>query len=719
LIEARRLSDTQRGFVTSKEPFPAFVGGFGSGKTAAAMARAMALKVMCRDANVAYYLPTYPLIRDIAFERFPELLERRGWAFKLNVQDAEIIFPGAGKIIFRNMEQPQRIVGYEVAHSLVDEIDTLTAAKARDAWNKIIARNRQKCGMRNTVGVATTPEGFKFVYERWQKNPAPGYVMFRAKTEDNAANLPENYIDDLRNSYPSNLLAAYLDGEFVNLTAGSVYPDYDRELNGCTSTIAISEPLHIGMDFNVGKMSAVVFVLRDGLPHATDELTGLLDTPAMIAAIKSRYEGHAIFVYPDASGQGRKSNDASVSDLSLLRAARFTVLAPSSNPFVKDRVLAVNQMIHSEGDRRLRVNVDQCPALIEGLEKQAYDKNGEPDKKSGLDHVCFAGSTMVETLDGVLRFDELPPTGFVRGPAGHFIPYHSARKTGKKRVVRLDFASGYSIVCTPDHRFLLEDGSWAQAKDLKGRVCVSSVAGGKSSTASDIIYPAPTLPIHLSLSVGFIGQFGELITGIFPQAATFITSTATGLITRLRIWLASLGAHIFASTGLSVLLKSEGWVGNISTAQRLGINRRPGEHGIGNTTPKHLMRSTLGSKPYARVAVSISKHPSNSRTKKSAIVPHLARPMHEGRAALTTLLANASIVDATFKQTDILYASAVSFVTLLGEEDVYCLTAPETGCFKLTKSSPIVANCDAAGYFLHYKFPVRGRAALKLSLGGF
>jgi hypothetical protein len=30
--------------------------------------------------------------------------------------------------------------------------------------------------------------------------------------------------------------------------------------------------------------------------------------------------------------------------------------------------------------RRYRVNADRCPVLVECLEKQAYDKNGEPDK---------------------------------------------------------------------------------------------------------------------------------------------------------------------------------------------------------------------------------------------------------------------------------------------------------------------------------------------------
>jgi len=395
LTEVRTLSDMQRAFVTATDAYPCFVGGFGSGKTAAAMARAMALKVRCREQSIAYYLPTYPLIEDIAFQRFPELCERKGWAYKLNKQSAIMEFPGAGRIVFRNMEQPDRIVGYEVAHSLVDEIDIMATDKARNAWNKIIARNRQKCGMPNTVGVATTPEGFKFVWERWQKNPAPGYVLFRAKTEENAANLPADYIENLRKSYPPNLLLAYLEGEFCNLTAGSVYAEFDRQLNACADTIQTSEPLHIGMDFNVGRMSAVVFVLRDGLPRAVDELTNLLDTPAMIAAIKSRYEGHAIFVYPDASGGGRRSNNASESDIALLRAARFSVFAPSSNPPVKDRVLAMNQMIHSEGVRKLLVNVDRCPGFVEALEKQAYDKNGEPDKTSGHDHLCDAAGYMI------------------------------------------------------------------------------------------------------------------------------------------------------------------------------------------------------------------------------------------------------------------------------------------------------------------------------------
>lgn len=406
------LTGPQFDFVEAQDQFPAFVGGFGSGKSHAGIWRALRLKLGYPAQNIAYYLPTYDLVTRMAFPRFEEVLTKIGIRFRTNKNEAVIDLEERGSIILRTMDVPARIVAYEVADSIADELDTLPLEKARDVWNKIIARNRQKKpdGSLNTVGVATTPEGFRFVYERWKKAPAAGYRLIKASTFTNAANLPDGYIESLQASYPPNLLSAYLDGEFVNLTQGSVYPEFDRVKNGCATTIQVSEPLHIGMDFNVGQMAAAVAVLRDNAPHFVDEITGGLDTPAMIASIKARYEGHAIFVYPDASGGSRKSNNASESDIALLRAARFTVLAPPANPPVKDRVLSVNKLICSEtegnalgmemrGDkpviRRLRVNADTCPALVEALEKQAYDKNGEPDKSAGLDHIVDGAGYLV------------------------------------------------------------------------------------------------------------------------------------------------------------------------------------------------------------------------------------------------------------------------------------------------------------------------------------
>jgi hypothetical protein len=388
------LTREQFEFVSAPEQFPCFVGGFGSGKTHAAINRAIALKLRYPRQNVAYYLPTYDLVRNIGYPRFAEALDNLSLPHKINRSDAVVEFGQWGQVIFRTMDTPDRIVGYEVADSIVDELDTLPIEKARDVWNKVISRNRQKKpdGALNTVGVATTPEGFRFVYERWHKSPAAGYRLIKARTESNAKHLPQGYIDSLRASYPSNLLAAYLEGEFVNLTSGSVYPHFDRVLNASREEIKPTEPLHIGLDFNVGKMAAVVHVLRNDKPHAVLEYTDVFDTPAMIKLIQARHQGHSIFVYPDASGRSRKSNNASESDLTLLTNAKFRVMVNHSNPAVKDRVLSVNKLLEA---RDYRVNPDACPSLVESLERQAYDKNGEPDKTSGFDHINDAAGYFV------------------------------------------------------------------------------------------------------------------------------------------------------------------------------------------------------------------------------------------------------------------------------------------------------------------------------------
>jgi hypothetical protein len=184
------------------------------------------------------------------------------------------------------------------------------------------------------------------------------------------------------------------------LTAGSVYPEFDRTENATTETIQAGEPLHIGMDFNVANMAAVVCVQRNGEPRALDELVGLRDTPHMIEAIKQRYPGHSITVYPDQSGKSRRSVNASTSDIALLEQAGFRVHKTKQNPMVKDRVLALNRVI---GDRRFRVNLDTCPQLTMSLEQQAYDKNGEPDKTNGWDHVNDALGYYVEARFPVQR----------------------------------------------------------------------------------------------------------------------------------------------------------------------------------------------------------------------------------------------------------------------------------------------------------------------------
>jgi hypothetical protein len=60
-------------------------------------------------------------------------------------------------------------------------------------------------------------------------------------------------------------------------------------------------------------------------------------------------------------------------------------------------------MIHNQGKRRLLVNPDRCPSLTEALEQQAYDRNGEPDKANGLDHLNDALGYFIFYKYGISR----------------------------------------------------------------------------------------------------------------------------------------------------------------------------------------------------------------------------------------------------------------------------------------------------------------------------
>ncbi len=355
---------------------------------------------------------------------YEEFIVNKNNRTKTKESDKEVEFYSGGQYrsttICRSMEKPQTIVGFKIGHALVDELDVLPAPKAQHAWRKIIARMRYNVdGLKNGVDVTTTPEGFKFVYQQFVKQlrekPALNgmYGLVQASTFDNELNLPPDYIPSLMDSYPEQLIMAYLNGQFVNLTSGTIYTAYDRKLNGSQETIQPAEPLFIGMDFNVGKMSAIVHVKRLGLPHAVDEIINGYDTPDMIRQLKERYwlyadgqykKGREIRIYPDASGDGRRSVNASTTDLALLKQAGFIVVAPAANPPVKDRINAMNAMFcNAEQARRYRVNADRCPTYADCLEQQIWAPNGEPDKTQGNDHAPDAGGYFIHREYPIIR----------------------------------------------------------------------------------------------------------------------------------------------------------------------------------------------------------------------------------------------------------------------------------------------------------------------------
>ena len=122
------------------------------------------------------------------------------------------------------------------------------------------------------------------------------------------------------------------------------------------------------------------------------------NTDEMAEAIKARYARDGfdptrpdlkhITIYPDPAGAQRRTSAQGKTDISILQAYGFRVVAMSSHPLIRDRVNVVNgKFCNAAG--KCTVFVDpSCKESIKCYEQLTYKEGtNEPDKSSGLDHI--------------------------------------------------------------------------------------------------------------------------------------------------------------------------------------------------------------------------------------------------------------------------------------------------------------------------------------------
>jgi len=153
--------------------------------------------------------------------------------------------------------------------------------------------------------------------------------------------------------------------------------------------------IHLGVDFNVEHMAGLASVLIDGKIYVFKEYHNLLDTPELINAVRADFPHNKIIAYPDSTGIKRGSADAGITDIALLRKAKFVIRARNRNPYIKDRVASVNNAFNK---KKLFIDTERCPETTECLEQQIWLPNGQPDKTTGLDHMMDALGYLVNYI---------------------------------------------------------------------------------------------------------------------------------------------------------------------------------------------------------------------------------------------------------------------------------------------------------------------------------
>ena len=360
------------------------VGGLGCGKTWVFLRKVFCNHLSNKNRNgqsngwVVY--PTYDLAEELFVDPFRDMLEDKGIDYEYNISKHRFT-TAYGKIKIYQLQKPQRIIGAELTYIGFDEFDIESWKNCDIAFKKAIGRMRG--GDDCEVFIVTSPEGYHYTYKIFVEDDNEHRYIVHGKTTDNTT-LPVGYLNLLASSYDSELLKAYRDGQFCNLSAASTYYMFTRETRGETNNGNIQEveynpnkPIYFGQDWNVSPLSSVLVQIYDTTPKVRvfDELSlhhggNEILTERLIHTIKEKYPNTELICYPDASG-GARHTSAMYSDIELLRRNGITVRVRPSNPSVIARVNAVNKMLEKE------IIIDpSCKELIEDLEKVSNKPGG-------------------------------------------------------------------------------------------------------------------------------------------------------------------------------------------------------------------------------------------------------------------------------------------------------------------------------------------------------
>ena len=386
-------------FLTSDKTINGLVAGFGAGKTHIFIRKTL-LNMFKRTNNngvsngwVIY--PTFDLAEELFVQPFMELLDDINCPYEYN-QSKHRFRTAAGNIKIYQLQKPQRIIGAELTFIGFDEFDVESWKNCDIAFKKAIGRMR---GSENCeIYIVTSPEGYHYTHKIFVTDANEDRLLIKGKTTDNSY-LPKSYIKLLESNYDENLLKAYRDGEFVNLSALSTYHSFSRDNNIREVKYDNKKPIHIGQDFNTDPLCAVLWQEYHDKPNIrifkTYSLShageGDLLTERLCQQITQEYPHNTYFSYPDATGRAKHSS-ARYSDIDILRR-HFKVMVKHINPLVVNRVNAMNKALQDN------LIIDpSCQDLINDLERTTNKANTREIDKSNkeLTHLTDALGYSVE-----------------------------------------------------------------------------------------------------------------------------------------------------------------------------------------------------------------------------------------------------------------------------------------------------------------------------------
>jgi len=408
------LSEVQKTISDDPNRFKVCVMGRRAGKTFLAM-HEMAKYARFPKKKIFYVAPTYKMCKQIIWDDLKEKFIRCRWAKKINESDLTITLINGSRIYLRSGDNITALRGLSMDFLVIDEAGFVD----KKLWTEVC-----RPALSDRLGgcmFITTPQGKNsWIYELWQGAHAQDNWKSFQYTTLQGGNVAPEEIEAARNELDEKSFRQEYEASFEQYS-GSIYYNWDSgtHIKKQDKDFKKNEILHVAMDFNVSPLVAAICRINGNEISVIDEISMEgSNTFEMAEELINRYPDNRIWVYPDASGQARKTS-SNTSDHHILRNSGFTLKVKNINPPVKDRIAAVNASLKAT-DGTVKLSVDpKCRNLIKCISGQTYKENTQvPDKSGNLDHMNDALGYLVHWINPIRR----PQPEFGKKPQlfGHY-----------------------------------------------------------------------------------------------------------------------------------------------------------------------------------------------------------------------------------------------------------------------------------------------------------
>lgn len=354
--------------------------------------------------------PTYDQVTDIYYPLINYDLGMEDYAIRSSRDLGRFIFPNNVELRLLSYEAVERMRGKGAYFVVWDEVSSCRKGiDPKEAWQSviqpcIITRWSNKRAL--TYGarapgralIISTPKGYNFFHEmyNYQELDKAWKSYHYDYTQSPFLDIAD--IEKVKHNLdPVQFASEYLAS--FSESGNNVFYCFDRKKH-VTSEIPDFRPpengekgedVHVNIDFNVGLQCSSAMAIRGKQVHILEEFKGHPDTETLAIALRTRFQGHRIFAYPDPSGRARKSSaPVGRTDFSILESYGIKCLARPKAPPIIDSVAAVNKkLLTAAGDIDLYVH-PRCTGVITSLERTKWvDKNPDTatiDKSEGVEH---------------------------------------------------------------------------------------------------------------------------------------------------------------------------------------------------------------------------------------------------------------------------------------------------------------------------------------------